>query len=148
MIYVTAYFIDAADGCLSSMAPLRHGPALPQSELIVDAVDHRQTPASIIGRLPAGAVLEQGVIEITPERHAELMTDYQQWREAMAMKRKLLETESVEQARREAYRERVDPLVSESVLKRSQGLTSEADELLAAAIVQRQTIQGELPWPA
>lgn len=148
MKHVTACYIDAADGRPATESPLRHGPALPHAALVVDAVDRRHTPALIIGRMPIDTPINDAMQLVSTERHAELMADYQLWRDGLAMAQRQQETERTEQARRDAYRSRVDPLINESILKRAMGHTAEADELLAEAIAQREAVQSDLPWPA
>ena len=148
MKHVTACYIDAADGRLATEAPLRHGPALPHAALVVDAVDRRFTPALIIGRMPVDTPITAAMELVSTDHHAELLADYQLWRNGIAETQRQQETERTEQARRDAYRSRVDPLINESILKRAMGHTAEADELLAEAIAQREAVQSELPWPA
>lgn len=148
MKHVTACYIDAADGRPATEAPLRHGPQLPHPELVVDAVDRRHSPALIIGRMPVDTPITAAMELVSAERHAELLADYQLWRDGLAMAQREQETERTEQARRDAYRQRVDPLINESILKRAMGHTADADELLAEAIAQREAVQAELPWPA
>ncbi|SOC56461.1 protein of unknown function [Chromohalobacter canadensis] len=82
--HVTAYYLDAKDGRPATGAPLRHGPALPSPALVVDAVDRRQTPALIIGRMPADEPLAAGMELVSEERHAELLTSYNDWRDELA----------------------------------------------------------------
>jgi len=82
--HVTAYYLDARDGRPAIEAPLRHGPALPSGTLVVDAVDRRQSPALIIGRMPADEPLAAGMELISEERHAELLADYNAWRDEIA----------------------------------------------------------------
>lgn len=148
MKHVTACYIDAADGRPATEAPLRHGPALPHPALVVDAVDRRHSPALIIGRMPVDTPVNDAMQLVSAERHVELIADYQLWRDGLAFAQRQQETERTEQARRDAYRSRVDPLINESILKRAMGHTAEADELLAEAIAQREAVQQEMPWPA
>ena len=82
--HVTAYYLDAKDGRPATEAPLRHGPALPRAALIVDAVDRRQTPALIIGRMPVDEPLGVGMELVSEEEHAALLADYNAWRDALA----------------------------------------------------------------
>lgn len=147
MKHVTACYVDAADGRLATETPMRHGPKLPHEMLVVDAVDHRQSPPLIIGRMPVDEPVNNAMQLISSQRHAELLGSYEAWRAELAEEKLAQDTERVEQSRREAYRERVDPLVNESTIKRAIGETQEADDLLAEAIAERETIQQEMPWP-
>jgi hypothetical protein len=82
--HVTAYYVDARDGRPASEAPLRHGPAKPSESLEIDAVDRRQEPALIIGRIPSDEPLEDGMALVSREEHTDLIADYQAWRDANA----------------------------------------------------------------
>jgi len=82
--HVTAYYVDAQDGRPATAAPLRHGPAKPSETLVIDAVDRRQQPAMIIGHLPADEPLATGMTLISEQEHADLLADYQAWREEVA----------------------------------------------------------------
>jgi len=84
MKHVTACYVDARDGLPATEAPLRHGPALPSGALVIDAVDRRQAPALIIGRMPVDEPLATGMELISEERYTELLTDYNAWRDALA----------------------------------------------------------------
>lgn len=82
--HVTAYYLDAHDGRPASEAPLRHGPAKPLESLQIDAVDRRQRPPLIIGRLPTGEALAPGMAIISEQEHADLLAGYQAWRDEVA----------------------------------------------------------------
>ena len=84
MKHVTAYYIDARDGRPATEAPLRHGPAKPSDSLNIDAVDRRQEPALIIGRIPSDEPLSVGMTQISEQQHTDLLADYQAWRDANA----------------------------------------------------------------
>jgi len=84
MKHVTACYVDARDGLPATEAPLRHGPALPSGALVVDAVDRRQSPALIIGRLPVDEPLATGMQLVDEARYTELLDDYHAWRDALA----------------------------------------------------------------
>lgn len=86
MKHVSGYYIDAKDGTPETKAPLRHGPKLPSPNLTVDAVDRRLTPPLIIGRMPIGESIPESLTAITTEQHADLMADYQAWREMLESK--------------------------------------------------------------
>lgn len=58
-----------------------------------------------------------------------------------------LVTEAVDKARRRAYSERVDPLITEATLKRFIGEIEDADMLSNKAAEERASIQLEHPWP-
>ncbi|MDO6525433.1 hypothetical protein Q4519_07020 [Motilimonas sp. 1_MG-2023] len=148
MKHVTACYIDAADGRPATEAPLRHGPKLPHEQLVVDAVDHRQTPPLIIGRMPIDVPINSAMKLISDEYHLSLLDDYNSWREQLAIAHLEADQVRTEQARREAYRVRVDPLVNESILKRAMGETQAADDMLTLALTEREAIQTENPWPA
>lgn len=51
----------------------------------------------------------------------------------------------VDAIRQSAYTEKVDPLISESLIKRAMGLTDEADALMQQAIVARSEIKSLYP---
>ena len=82
--HVTAYYVDARDGRPASEAPLRHGPAKPSENLEIDAVDRRQEPALIIGRIPSDEPPADGMALVSEQEHTDLITDYQAWRDANA----------------------------------------------------------------
>ena len=86
MIYITAYYVDAKDGRPATEAPLRHGPALPASGLLVDAVDRRHRPAVIIGRLPDGIASGPAMTEINEEEHQLRVAEVTAWRAEVAAK--------------------------------------------------------------
>lgn len=148
MKHVTACYVDAADGRLATETPMRHGPKLPHEQLVVDAVDHRQTPPLIIGRMPIDVPTNNAMQLVSAERHTELLTEYNAWRTALAEEQLAADIARVELARRAAYGERVDPLVNESIVKRAMGETQAADDLLARAVAEREAIQMEIPWLA
>jgi hypothetical protein len=82
--HVTAYYLDARDGRPASEAPLRHGPVKPSDNLEIDAVDRRQRPALIIGRIPSDETLAAGMTLISEQEHADLLADHQAWRDSLA----------------------------------------------------------------
>lgn len=49
--------------------------------------------------------------------------------------------------RREAYKQRVDPLTNEYQVKKITGETAEAEALTPLIIAEREAIQAEYPWP-
>lgn len=83
MQFVTGYYVDAKDGIPANIAPNRHGPALPHADLIVDAVDRRESPALIIGQLPDGVETPEALTKITKAQHTKLLTSYQAWRDEL-----------------------------------------------------------------
>lgn len=55
--------------------------------------------------------------------------------------------QEIEAKRAVAYRVECDPLTLESIVKRSMGLDTEADELLQKAVLVRAEIQSRYPYP-
>ncbi|KAA0014434.1 hypothetical protein F0A17_01935 [Billgrantia pellis] len=53
----------------------------------------------------------------------------------------------VDRARRNAYSERVDPLLAEATIKQNLGEIEESDRLMSLALTEREEIQTEHPWP-
>lgn len=84
MQHVTAYYLDARDGHPSTEAPLRHGPVPPSDNLSIDAVDRRQSPPLIIGRVPDDEPMAPGMTAISEAEHAELLESYRAWRQELA----------------------------------------------------------------
>ncbi|MDT8441954.1 MAG: hypothetical protein RQ723_09875 [Desulfuromonadales bacterium] len=80
MIHVIAYYLDAKDGRPANSSPLRHGPATPHPQIEIDAVDRRQRPAVILGKLPAGATIPAGATQIAESEYREQLEDYRSWR--------------------------------------------------------------------
>jgi AraC-like DNA-binding protein len=95
--HITAYYLDAQDGRPANEAPLRHGPVAPSDTLEIDAVDRRQDPALIIGRIPADEPLSAGMALISQEEHQAL-----QWRDANAERELAKRRESMEVTRFQA----------------------------------------------
>jgi AraC-like DNA-binding protein len=119
--HITAYYLDAQDGRPANEAPLRHGPVAPSATLEIDAVDRRQDPALIIGRIPADEPLSAGMALISQEEHQALVTDVQQWRDANAERELAKRRESMEVTRFQAravlrqmgLREQVDTMMAD-----------------------------------
>ena len=84
--HITAYYIDARDGRPANESPLRHGPARPSETMAIDAVDRRQDPPLIIGRIPVGESLSPGMTLIGEQEHADLLADYIAWQDANAQR--------------------------------------------------------------
>jgi hypothetical protein len=55
--------------------------------------------------------------------------------------------EIVDMQRREAYKQRVDPLTNEYQVKILTGETADAEALVPQIIAEREAIQNEYPWP-
>lgn len=110
--HVTAYYLDARDGRPASEAPLRHGPAKPLESLQIDAVDRRQSPPLIIGRIPAGDALAPGMASISEQDHADLMADYQAWRDTLAAKQLDAAQDQALERINQAYQAEMDAILS------------------------------------
>jgi hypothetical protein len=119
--HITAYYLDAQDGRPANEAPLRHGPVAPSSALEIDAIDRRQDPALIIGRIPADEPLAAGMSLISQEEHQALLDDIQQWRDANAARDLAKRREAMEVSRFQAravlrqmgLREQVDTMMAD-----------------------------------
>lgn len=119
--HITAYYLDARDGRPASEAPLRHGPVKPSETMAIDAVDRRQTPPLIIGRIPVDESLSPGMVLISEQEHADLLADYRAWQEANAQRnleeRRAGMVLSRFQARailrRKGYREQIEAIMAD-----------------------------------
>ena len=81
MQYIKAVYVDAKDGIPVTVAPLRNGPKLPHDLLVVTVVDRSDPtkPATILGKLPDGENLNDGMEKITKTKHDQLVADYNAW---------------------------------------------------------------------
>lgn len=84
--HITAYYIDARDGRPANESPLRHGPAKPSETMVIDAVDRRQNPPLIIGRIPVDEGLSPGMSLISEQEHTDMLADYIAWQDANAQR--------------------------------------------------------------
>jgi len=81
MKYVKGYYVDAKDGRPANKHNLRHGPALPSDDLIVDVVDHRQRPSLIIGTIPDNSEIPEALEEINQSEHENIIKSLKDWRQ-------------------------------------------------------------------
>lgn len=84
MQHVKGFYIDAKDSIPEDVVPSRHGYILPMHGMVLDMVDRRVTPSVLVGRVPAGIELTNGVTAITEKQHQIMLGDYALHREILA----------------------------------------------------------------